>query len=156
MEKAIFGAGCFWHVEEAFRKVKGVISTRVGYTGGWLENPTYRDVCTGETGHVEAVLVEFDPLVTSYEKMLDVFWSIHDPTTLNRQGPDVGPQYRSVIFYHTPEQKERAEASKKMLVTLGAYREPIVTEIVPAEKFYQAEEYHQRYLEKRGLSACKI
>jgi len=155
MEKATFGAGCFWHVEEAFRKVKGVTSTQAGYTGGHLEDPSYGDVCTDETGHAEVVLVEYDPGVVSYEELLKVFWKIHDPTTPDRQGPDIGSQYRSAIFYHTPEQKASAEASKANLEKSGAFRDPVVTEIVPAQKFYRAEEYHQRYLEKRGgFSRC--
>lgn len=152
MEKATFAAGCFWGVEAAFRRVEGVISTTVGYTGGWLESPTYEDVCTGTTGHAEAVLVEFDPSRVSYEDLLEVFWSIHDPTTPNRQGPDIGPQYRSAIFYHTPEQEAAARAAKANLERSGRFTRPIVTEIVPASTFYPAEEYHQRYYEKRGWS----
>lgn len=156
MEKATFAAGCFWGVEAAFRQVKGVLSTAVGYTGGTTENPTYRDVCTDKTGHAEAVLVEFDPSVVSYNELLDVFWNIHDPTTLNRQGPDFGSQYRSAIFYHNEEQKVAAIASKERLEKSGKYRNSIVTEITPASEFYMAEEYHQQYLEKRGLASCGI
>jgi len=156
MEKATFAAGCFWGVEATFRAVPGVISTSVGYTGGTLEHPTYQDVCTGRTGHAESVEVVFDPGRVSYEQLLDVFWENHDPTTRNRQGPDHGTQYRSVIFYHTPEQKAAAMASKERLDKSGAYPRPVVTQIVPASMFYPAEEYHQRYLEKRGLSTCHI
>jgi len=156
MEKATFGAGCFWGVEAAFRQIKGVDSTAVGYMGGKLKDPTYEDVCTDRTGHAEVVQVEFDPAQVSYEDLLHVFWENHDPTTLNRQGPDVGTQYRSVIFFHTPEQKEKAEASKKALANSGAYRRPIVTQIVPAEEFWRAEDYHQQYLEKRGLASCHL
>jgi peptide-methionine (S)-S-oxide reductase len=155
-EKATFGAGCFWGVEEIFRTLKGVTSTAVGYAGGTKENPTYEDVCTDETGHAEAVQVEFDPGQVNYEQLLDVFWSNHNPTTLNRQGPDSGTQYRSVIFYHSPEQKAVAEASKEKLETSGRFSRPIVTQIEPASKFWRAEEYHQRYLEKRGQSHCAL
>ena len=153
---ATFASGCFWGVEAAFRQVKGVLSTTVGYAGGKMKNPTYEDVCTNETGHAEAVQVEFDSSKTSYEKLLDVFWNNHDPTQLNMQGPDVGTQYRSAIFYHNPEQKKAAIASKEKLEKSGKYKKPIVTEIVPAPNFYKAEEYHQKYLEKRGLSTCNI
>jgi peptide-methionine (S)-S-oxide reductase len=156
MEKATFGAGCFWGVEAAFRQVKGVTSTAVGYMGGTLKNPSYEDVCTDKTGHAEVVQVEFDPSQVPYEELLRVFWENHDPTTLNRQGPDVGRQYRSVIFFHTPEQKTAAEASKAALGSSGRFRRPIVTEIVPATDFWRAEEYHQQYLEKRGLAHCRI
>jgi peptide-methionine (S)-S-oxide reductase len=156
MEKATFGAGCFWGVEETFRKIDGVTSAAVGYAGGRTENPTYEDVCSHETGHAEVVEIEFDPAKISYRELLEVFWSNHNPTTLNRQGPDVGDQYRSVIFYHSPEQRAVAEASKKELEKSGRFRRPIVTQIEPAPKFYRAEEYHQRYLEKRGLSHCAI
>ena len=156
MEKATFAAGCFWGVEAAFRQVKGVVATTVGYTGGSFKEPTYKDVCSGKTGHAEAVEVEYDPSQVSYEELLAVFWEIHDPTTLNRQGPDVGTQYRSAIFCHTPEQKAVAIASKETLQHSGRFKNPIVTEIVPASQFYRAEEYHQQYLEKRGLSSCKI
>jgi len=155
-EKATFGAGCFWGVEETFRKLKGVTSTSVGYAGGTKENPSYEDVCTDETGHAEVVEVEFDPSQIGYEDLLNVFWSNHNPTTLNRQGPDVGTQYRSVIFYHSPEQKAAAEASKEKLDKSGKFRQPIVTQVEPAHKFWRAEEYHQRYLEKRGQSHCAI
>jgi len=155
-EKATFGAGCFWGVEETFRKLKGVTDTAVGYAGGAKDNPTYEDVCTDETGHAEVVQVEFDPAKISYRELLDVFWANHNPTTLNRQGPDVGTQYRSVIFYHSPEQKAAAEESKNALAKSGRFKREIVTQIEPAPKFFPAEEYHQRYLEKRGLSHCAI
>jgi peptide-methionine (S)-S-oxide reductase len=156
MAKATFGAGCFWGVEAAFRQIKGVKSTAVGYLGGSFENPTYQDVCSGKTGHAEVVEVEYDPTQVSYEDLLNVFWENHDPTTLNRQGPDIGTQYRSAIFYHTPEQEAAAQASKEKLQSQGRYKRPIVTEITPASTFYRAEEYHQQYLEKRGLASCKI
>ncbi|HUJ49949.1 MAG TPA: peptide-methionine (S)-S-oxide reductase MsrA [Bryobacteraceae bacterium] len=156
MEKATFGAGCFWGVEAAFRQIKGVLSTAVGYMGGTLADPTYQDVCTDRTGHAEVVQVEFDPAQVSYQDLLRVFWENHDPTTLNRQGPDVGTQYRSVIFFHTPEQEAAAQASKDALAKSGAYRRPIVTEIQPAANFWKAEEYHQQYLEKRGLAHCHL
>ncbi len=156
MEKATFGAGCFWGVEETFRKTKGVKDTAVGYTGGSLENPTYKDVCSNESGHAEAVEVTFDPAEVSYDELLDVFWSNHNPTTLNRQGPDWGTQYRSAIFFHSPEQEAAARVSKEKLEKSGRYNRPIVTQIVPASVFYRAEEYHQRYLEKRGVSSCHI
>jgi peptide-methionine (S)-S-oxide reductase len=155
-EKATFGAGCFWGVEETFRNVKGVLSTSVGYAGGAMEDPTYQDVCTDKTGHAEVVEVEFDPAQVSYDQLLDVFWSNHNPTTRNRQGPDVGTQYRSVIFYHSPEQKAVAEASKEKLEKSGRFNRPIVTQIEPASKFWRAEEYHQRYLQKRGQSHCAV
>jgi peptide-methionine (S)-S-oxide reductase len=154
VEKATFGAGCFWGVEETFRQVKGVVSTAVGYSGGALADPTYEDVCTDRTGHAEVVDVEFDPAQVSYEKLLDVFWDSHNPTTPNRQGPDVGTQYRSVIFYHTPQQKAVAEASKEERQRGDRYQRPIVTQIVPAAPFYRAEDYHQQYLAKRGRSHC--
>jgi len=150
MQKATFGAGCFWGVEAAFRKVKGVVSSAVGYSGGSLKNPTYEDVCTDQTGHAEVVEVKYDPAKVSYDELLKVFWEIHDPTTLNRQGPDIGTQYRSAILFHTPEQKSAAEASKERLQSSGKYKKPIVTEITPASEFYQAEEYHQQYLARRG------
>jgi peptide-methionine (S)-S-oxide reductase len=156
MEKATFGAGCFWGVEAAFRQIKGVKATAVGYMGGKLKDPTYQDVCTDRTGHAEVVEVEFDPSEASYEDLLRVFWENHDPTTLNRQGPDTGTQYRSVVFYHTPEQEAAAKASKEALAKSGRYKRPIVTEIVLAPEFWRAEEYHQQYLEKRGLAHCHI
>ena len=148
MEKATFAAGCFWGVEATFRRVPGVLDARVGYTGGRVERPTYEQVCSGTTGHAEAIRVEYDPSKVSYEQLLDVFWDCHDPTTLNRQGPDIGTQYRSAIFFHTPEQEAAAIASKEKLQASGRYREPVVTEITPASTFWEAEEYHQRYLEK--------
>ena len=156
MEKATFAAGCFWGVEAAFRQVKGVAATTVGYTGGSFKEPTYKDVCSGRTGHAEAVEVEYDPSRVSYEELLVVLWEVHDPTTLNRQGPDVGTQYRSAIFYHSPEQKAAAVASKAQLQHSGRFKGPIVTEIAPVSQFYRAEDYHQQYFEKRGLSSCKI
>lgn len=149
MEKATFGVGCFWGPEETFRKVDGVTSTSVGYMGGSLENPTYEEVCTGRTGHAEVVDVEFDPSRIAYEELLQVFWACHDPTTLNRQGPDFGTQYRSVLFFYGPEQEAAARASKEKLERSGRYRREIVTEITPASTYYPAEEYHQRYVEKR-------
>jgi len=150
--KATFGAGCFWHVEDLLNKTKGVKSTAVGYIGGQLPNPTYEEVCTDKTGHAEAVEVEYDPNEISFEELLDVFWSNHNPTTLNRQGPDVGIQYRSSIFYHDEKQKEIAESSKESQEKSGKYDDPIVTEIVPAPTFYKAEEYHQKYFKKHGFS----
>lgn len=156
METATFGAGCFWGVEAAFRQIPGVKSTAVGYMGGVTENPTYEQVCTDRTGHAEIVQVEFDPSAVAYDDLLNVFWENHDPTQLNRQGPDHGSQYRTVIFYHSPEQKAAAEASKIALEASGRFRKPIVTEIVPAATFNRAEEYHQQYLEKRGLASCHI
>lgn len=155
-QRATFAGGCFWGVEQAFRQIKGVMDTEVGYTGGELKNPTYHDVCSGKTGHAESVEVTYDPSVVSYKELLEVFWNVHDPTTFNRQGPDVGEQYRSVIFYHNPEQKEAAITSKKELESSDRYRDPIVTQILPAEKFWSAEEYHQRYLEKRGRRFCGL
>jgi peptide-methionine (S)-S-oxide reductase len=155
-QKATFAAGCFWGVEAAFRRVKGVVSTSVGFMGGMVENPSYRDICTGETGHAEVVHIVYDPSAVSYEDLLTVFWECHDPTSRNRQGPDIGTQYRSVVFYHTPEQKALAEASKDRLQGFGLYEENIVTEITPAAQFYHAEDYHQQYLEKRGLASCTI
>jgi peptide-methionine (S)-S-oxide reductase len=155
-EKAMFGAGCFWGVEEAFRRVPGVIEAISGYAGGQTENPTYREVCTDRTGHAEVVQVEFDPERLSYPQLLEVFWQVHDPTTLNRQGPDVGTQYRSVIYTYSSEQGREAGESKAALQQSGRFRRPIVTEIKPAPEFWRAEEYHQRYLEKRGISACHL
>ena len=155
-EKATFGAGCFWGVEEAFRTLPGVISTAVGYAGGTKDHPTYEDVCSDRTGHAEVVEVEFDPEVISYDKLLDVFWSNHNPTTMNRQGPDVGTQYRSVVFYHSPEQKAQAEAAKIALDRSGKFSRPIVTQIEPAPPFWRAEEYHQKYLQKRGQTHCAV
>ena len=156
METASFAAGCFWGVEATFRQAPGIVSTAVGYMGGALENPTYQDVCTDKTGHAEAVQVVYDPAKISYNDLLDIFWQNHDPTTLNRQGPDVGTQYRSVIFYHTPDQEALAKASKENLERTRAFKRTIVTEIVPAGYFWRAEEYHQQYLEKRGLAQCHI
>ena len=156
MDKATFGAGCFWGVEAAFRQIDGVISTAVGYSAGHTANPTYRDVCSDETGHAEVVQIEFDPAKISYEKLLDVFWENHDPTTLNRQGPDVGSQYRSAIFFHSPAQEEAARRSKARLEASKRFRRPIVTEIEPAADFHRAEDYHQQYLEKRGLASCHV
>ncbi len=155
-EKATFGAGCFWGVEEMFRNINGVKSAISGYAGGATENPTYEEVCSHDTGHAEVVEVEFDPGQVSYEKLLDLFWSNHDPTTRNRQGPDVGSQYRSVVFYHSPEQKAAAEAKEAELEKSGRFRRPIVTQIEPAPAFYRAEEYHQEYLRKHGRSHCAI
>jgi peptide-methionine (S)-S-oxide reductase len=155
MEKATFGAGCFWGVEETFRQLKGVVSTAVGYEGGTMDRPTYRDVCTDGTGHAEVVEVTYDPKLVPYEKLLDTFWHNHNPTSLNRQGPDIGSQYRSVIFYHNPEQQKAAQASKEKLQKTS-YKSPIVTQIVPAETFWIAEDYHQQYLAKRGLSNCHL
>jgi len=149
VERATFGMGCFWGPEEIFRKVDGVTSTSVGFMGGSLENPTYEEVCTGRTGHVEVVEVEFDPSRIAYEELLEIFWARHDPTTRNRQGPDIGTQYRSVLFFHSPEQEAAARASKEKLERSSRYRSEIVTEIVPASSYYPADEYHQRYLEKR-------
>jgi peptide-methionine (S)-S-oxide reductase len=154
LEKATFAAGCFWGVEATFRRLAGVKSTQVGYTGGVLEQPTYHDVCTDATGHAEAIEVDFDPQVISYHDLLDVFWKNHNPTTLNRQGPDVGTQYRSAIFFHSPAQE--AEARRSREEAQAHFSRPIVTEIKPAETFWRAEEYHQQYLEKRGLAHCHI
>ena len=155
-DTATFAAGCFWGVEALFRQVKGVTSTTVGYTGGTVKNPTYEQVCQHHTGHAEAVQVEYDPSQVSYDALLDVFWSNHDPTTPNRQGPDSGSQYRSAIFYHTPEQRAAAEAFKQRLEARRQFARPIVTQIVPATDFYRAEEYHQRYVEKHGGAQCHI
>jgi peptide-methionine (S)-S-oxide reductase len=156
MAKAIFAAGCFWGVEATFRQLPGVKATRVGYTGGNFANPTYKDVCTDRTGHAEAVEIDYDPAVLSYDKLLEVFWENHDPTQLNRQGPDWGTQYRSAIFFTTPEQEEAAKASKDALEKSHRFSKPIVTQIVPATTFYEAEDYHQQYLEKKGLASCHI
>ncbi|HSB57219.1 MAG TPA: peptide-methionine (S)-S-oxide reductase MsrA [Nitrosopumilaceae archaeon] len=150
--KATFGAGCFWCVEPIFQKANGVLSTSVGYAGGSFENPTYEDVCTGKTGHAEVVQVEYDPSKISYDELLNLFWNNHDPTTLNRQGPDIGTQYRSIIFFHSPEQESIARASKEKLQNSGKTDKKIVTEIVPALQFYKAEDYHQRYYERCGLA----
>jgi len=156
-EIATFGAGCFWHVEEAFRCIRGVTNTTVGYSGGVTKDPIYREVCSGRTHHAEVVQVEFDPSQVSYDDLLNVFWNEHDPTTLNRQGPDVGEQYRSVVFYHGNEQMSAALASKERLQNSERFRDrKIVTQILPAQEFYPAEEYHQRYLEKRGTRTCRI
>lgn len=154
LQIATFAAGCFWGIEEAFTKLKGVKSTMVGYTGGWLQNPKYKDVCNHNTGHAEAVQIQYDPNEVSYEELLDVFWSIHDPTTKNRQGPDIGSQYRSMIAFHTPEQETIARKSLEELTKSGRFRKEIVTEIVPASEFYRAEEYHQKYYQKRGGGSC--
>jgi peptide-methionine (S)-S-oxide reductase len=156
MAKATFAAGCFWGVEEAFREIPGVISTTVGYTGGTLKNPTYQDVCSGRTGHAEALEVEFDPSRVSYLELLAVFWKSHDPTTMNRQGPDVGTQYRSAIFFHDAEQEKEARESKAILEKEKIFKRPIVTEIAPATEFYRAEDYHQRYFERRGIRSCHL
>lgn len=156
VQKSTFGAGCFWGVEATFRQLKGVVSTSVGYMGGTLENPNYEDVCTDRTGHSEVVEVLYDPAQISYEDLLEVFWRVHDPTTLNRQGPDRGTQYRSVIFYHSPEQEAAARASKERLQQSGRFKKDIVTQIEPASEFWRAEEYHQQYYEKTGRRSCKF
>lgn len=156
LEKAVFAAGCFWEVEETFRKLPGVISTQVGYTGGKTQNPTYEDVCTDTTGHAEALEITYNPEKITYKELLEIFWNNHNPTTLNRQGPDIGTQYRSAIFYHSDAQKNEAEKSKLQLEKSGKYKNPIVTQIVPAGEFYPAEEYHQKYLMKKGLDNCHI
>jgi peptide-methionine (S)-S-oxide reductase len=156
MEKATFAAGCFWGIEAHFQQLPGVLSTRVGYTGGWEDNPSYQSVCQDNTGHAESVEIEFDPATISYDELLNHFWKIHDPTTLDRQGPDVGTQYRSVIFFHSPEQQAAALDSKENLMLAKKFKTPIVTQIVPAAMFYPAEEYHQRYLEKQGIKHCHI
>lgn len=153
---ATFGAGCFWGVEETFRRTPGVIDTAVGYAGGTTERPTYEDVCSDETGHAEVVQVTFDPRKVSYEQLLEVFWQAHDPTQVNRQGPDTGSQYRSVVFYHDEVQRQAAEASKQVLDRSGKHRRPIATLIEPAPPFWRAEEYHQQYLAKRGRSSCHL
>jgi peptide-methionine (S)-S-oxide reductase len=156
MKKATFGAGCFWGVESAFRQIPGVLDVAVGYAGGEYPNPTYRDVCTGRTGHAEVVEVDYDPAQVSYDRLLEAFWQLHDPTTPNRQGPDVGTQYRSAVFTHDDEQQAAATTMKAALDASGQFRRPIVTEIAPASQFYRAEEYHQRYDEKNGRSGCAI
>jgi len=156
MAKATFAAGCFWGMEATFRQLPGVISTRVGYTGGDTANPTYKQVCTDTTGHAEAVEIEYDPSKLSYDKLLEVFWENHDPTQLNRQGPDWGKQYRSAIFFHSSEQEAAAKASKELLEKSYRFSKPVVTQIVPATTFFEAEDYHQQYLEKKGLASCHI
>ena len=155
MQLATFAAGCFWGVEEAFQTLDGVTGTAVGYLGGTLENPTYKDVCSGKTGHAEVVQLTYDPAKVSYENLLAVFWSIHDPTQVNRQGPDVGSQYRSAIFFHTPPQQATAESSRDALASSGRHKRPIATEITSASIFYRAEEYHQQYIAKGGKAACQ-
>lgn len=154
--KATFACGCFWGVEVVFRSITGVVDAQVGYTGGHTPHPTYKQVCTGTTGHAEAVQVEYDPKKVSYEKLLDVFWANHDPTTLNRQGPDTGEQYRSEIFTHSAAQEKAAKASLKKLADSRKFKAPIVTRITPATTFWPAEDYHQRYLEKKGLATCHV
>jgi peptide-methionine (S)-S-oxide reductase len=153
-ETAMFGAGCFWGVEAAFQRVPGVLDTAVGYSGGEMANPTYKDVCTDETGHAEVVQVAYDPAKVTYQQLLDVFWQAHDPTQVNRQGPDFGSQYRSAIFFHSPEQEAVAKKSRDALDASGKLKRPIATEIIPASTFYRAEEYHQKYLQKRGVASC--
>lgn len=155
-EEATFAAGCFWGVEDAFRKLPGVIDAESGYTGGHVDNPTYEQVCEGDTGHAEAVHVTYDPSIVSYTELLTLFWKLHDPTTPNQQGPNIGEQYRSAIFYHTPKQHDLAEESKAELEVSGKYEDPIITEITPSSVFYRAEEYHQRFVEKNGYGACHI
>ena len=155
-EIATFGAGCFWGVEAAFQRIPGVMETAVGYSNGHTENPTYQDVCTDETGHAEVVQVTFDPAKVSFAQLLDAFWGMHDPTQVNRQGPDFGKQYRTAIFFHSPAQEAEAKASVAALNASGKFKRPIATEIAAAGKFYRAEEYHQKYLEKRGASSCHI
>ena len=156
METATFGAGCFWGVEARFQQEPGVIETAVGYEGGSIENPTYKDVCTDRTGHAEVVEVKFDPAKISFQRLLDLFFELHDPTQLNRQGPDWGAQYRSAVFFHSPEQEATTKATIAMLNDTKAFRKPVVTQVVPAETFWRAEEYHQKYLEKRGALSCHI
>jgi peptide-methionine (S)-S-oxide reductase len=153
-EIATFGAGCFWGIEAAFQRIPGVIEAVSGYSGGHTENPTYKEVCTDETGHAEVVQVTYDPSKVSYELLLDAFWAMHDPTQKNRQGPDSGSQYRTAIFFHTPEQEAAAKKSKAALDASGKLKRPIATEITAAGTFYRAEEYHQKYLEKRGATSC--
>jgi peptide-methionine (S)-S-oxide reductase len=156
MQKATFGAGCFWGVEAGFAQIPGVVETAVGYEGGTMDHPTYKDVCTDQTGHAEVVELTFDPANVSYEQLLEAFFSLHDPTQLNRQGPDWGTQYRSVIFFHSPEQEADAKRMIEKLTAEKRFSKPIVTQIVPAKTFWRAEEYHQKYLEKRGLASCHI
>lgn len=156
VEKATFGAGCFWGVESTFREVDGVVDAAVGYEGGHTTNPSYKDVCTDMTGHAEVIELDFDPSKVSYEKLLDIFWNSHDPTQVNRQGPDFGTQYRTVIFFHTPEQEKAAKQSKEALEKSGRFSRPVATQIVPAQTFYRAEDYHQQYLAKRGLRHCHV
>lgn len=156
IQTAIFAAGCFWGVEETFRTLPGVIDTEVGYTGGHKDKPTYQDVCSHGTGHAEALKIIFDPEQVSYQKLLEIFWKSHNPTTVNRQGPDVGDQYRSSIFYTSEDQKQEAEKSKIEMDKSGRWKNPIVTEIVPAALFYRAEEYHQKYAFNRGLGSCHL
>jgi peptide-methionine (S)-S-oxide reductase len=156
IQLATFAAGCFWGIEAAFRKVHGVVETQVGFMGGHTDKPTYKQVCSSNTGHAEVVHLQYDSAQVSYEDLLQVFWAIHDPTTYHRQGPDIGSQYRSAIFYYNPEQKQAAERSAKKLEQSGTYPNKIVTEMVPASTFYPAEEYHQRYYEKNGLQACAL
>jgi peptide-methionine (S)-S-oxide reductase len=156
MAKATFAAGCFWGVEDAFRQVEGVSSTAVGYIGGTTKSPSYKQVCSGRTGHAEAVELEFDPAKVSYLELLAIFWKSHDPTTVNRQGPDIGTQYRSAIFFHDAEQEKGARDSMAVLAEQGVFKRSIVTEIVPAEEFYRAEDYHQQYFEKQGIRSCHM
>lgn len=156
LQEAMFGAGCFWGVEETFRKISGVVETAVGYSGGHVDNPTYEQVCRKETGHTEVVWVKFDPEQVSYEQLLEVFWGNHNPTTLNRQGPDIGEAYRSVVFYYDDEQKQLAEEGKNALDASGSWKNPVVTAIEPAKAFWRAEEYHQKFLQKRGGGTCGI
>lgn len=156
IESVMFGAGCFWGIEVAFRKIDGVLDAEVGYSGGHTENPTYEEVCTGRTGHAEVVNVQFDPAKVTFAQLLDVFWTIHDPTQVNRQGPDIGTQYRSAIFFTSESQQLQAEEAKARLNESGRFRRPIATQIEPAKPFYRAEEYHQRYLEKRGMTSCGV
>jgi peptide-methionine (S)-S-oxide reductase len=156
METATFGAGCFWGVEARFQQVAGVLETAVGYAGGTLDNPSYKDVCTDRTGHAEVVEVKFDPEKVGYQQLLDLFFELHNPTERNRQGPDWGSQYRSVIFFHSPEQEAAAKATIERLTREKRYPRPIVTQVAPAESFWRAEEYHQKYLEKRGATTCHI
>ncbi len=156
VQSAMFGAGCFWGVEETFRKFQGVTSTEVGYSGGTIPKPTYEDVCRGQTGHAEVVFLEYDPQEVSYEVLLNVFWDCHNPTTLHRQGPDIGSQYRSAIYFFDPQQRKIAQQSKDTLEKSGRFRDKIVTEITPASQFWRAEEYHQKYFQKHGLDSCHL